>query len=114
MVVSGLALVLACVAFIGYDWMTFRNNTARNLSTQAEVIAANTASAVIFDDPDSAQKSLDVLRFSPNVLSAGIHTADQKAFASYFRPGTSEAPRLPVLPPGQPTAHAFQNRQSWW
>ncbi len=111
MVVSGLALVLACMAFIGYDWMTFRNNTARNLSTQAEVIAANTASAVIFDDTDSARKSLDVLRFSPNIISAGIHTADHKVFSSYFRPGTTAAPALPDLPAGQPTAHAFQSRR---
>jgi len=111
MAVSGMALVLACMAFIGYDWITFRNNTARNLSIQAEVIAANTASAMIFDDPESARKSLDVLRFSPNILSAGIHTTDQKAFASYFRPGTTEAPRLPDLPASQPTAHAFRSRR---
>jgi len=45
MLVSGAALLLACTAFITYDMVTFQANMFRNLSTQAQIIGSNTASA---------------------------------------------------------------------
>src|SRR4029077_6654326 len=83
MLVSGTALLLACVAFIGFDWVTFRVNSARNLSVQAQVIAANSAAAVLFNDPESAEKTLAVLKASPNIISAGVFAADGRPFATY-------------------------------
>jgi signal transduction histidine kinase len=105
--VSAIALLMACAAFIGYDWMTFRSNTVRNLSVQAEVIAVNTASAVIFNDPDSARNSLAVLKGSPNIVSAGIYTSAGKLFATYSRPGVTGVPTLPPIATGQTSAHSF-------
>lgn len=109
MLVSGAALVLACVAFIGYDWLTFRTNAQKNLTIQAELIAANTAAEVIFNDPESAKKTLAVLKSSPGIVSAGVYTLDGKAFATYFRLGAAAAPRLPVVQKGQQAAQSYAN-----
>ncbi len=112
MLVSGTALLLACVAFIGYDWLTFRANTAKNLSVQAQVIAANSASAIIFNDPESARNTLAILRASPSIVSAGIYALDGKPLASYFRSGSTKVPKLPVVPPGQNEAHLFDKNRA--
>ena len=87
MLTSGAALVLACVAFIAYDMVTFRDAIVRNLSTQAQIIGANTASALLFNDPQSAENTLSALKASPNILSAGIYTPDGRLFATYSRDG---------------------------
>lgn len=109
MLVSGTALLLACVAFIGYDWATFRLNAVGNLSVQAQVIAVNSASALIFNDPESAQNTLSVLGASPNIVSAGIYTLDGKAFATYSRPGAGQIPKLPAIPAGRRDLQSFEN-----
>jgi signal transduction histidine kinase len=107
MLVSGTALLLACVAFIGFDWVTFRVNSARNLSVQAQVIAANSAAAVLFNDPESAEKTLAVLKASPNIISAGVFAADGRPFATYQRRKTDQIPKLPTIPEGQSDVQAF-------
>lgn len=85
LLVSGTALLLACSAFIGYDWVTFRQNTVRNLSVQAEIIGANCVTALVFNDSQSAGNTLSALKASPNILSAHIYTLDGRLFAAYSR-----------------------------
>lgn len=95
MLVSGVALLMACSAFIGYDVMTFRTVTLRNLSIRSQVIGSNSVSALIFNDPESAVKTLSALKADPHVLSAVIYTLDGQPFASYLR---SEGDRIPPPP----------------
>lgn len=109
MLASGSALLLACAAFIGYNWMTFRTNMGGNLSVQARLIAVNSAAAVIFNDPESARNTLSAVKSSPNIVSAGIYTADGKPLASYFRTGAAGVPELPPIPKGQTGAQSFGN-----
>ena len=111
MVVSGAALLLACSAFVAYDFFTFRETMVRNLSIQAEMIGSNSASALLFDDQSSAEKTLSALRASPNVLSAGVCTPDGHPFASFDREATQPVPALPALPQGQTETHWFENGQ---
>src|SRR6202048_4299625 len=85
MLVSGAALLLACAAFISYDMVTFRETMVRNLSTQAQIIGSNTASALLFNDPQSAENTLSALKAAHNILSARIYTPDGQLFASYTR-----------------------------
>src|SRR5437016_2705439 len=85
MLVSGTALLLACTAFIIYDIVTFRANMFQNLSTQAQIIGSNTASALLFNDQKSAENTLAALRASPEILSACIYTPDGLPFATYSR-----------------------------
>jgi signal transduction histidine kinase/DNA-binding response OmpR family regulator len=111
LLVSGAALLLACSAFIAYDMLTFRASMVRNLSTQAQIISSNSVSALLFNDPQSAENTLSALKAAHNVLSAGIYSTDGKLFASYSRDAASATPALPALPPGELEIHRFGNKE---
>jgi signal transduction histidine kinase/DNA-binding response OmpR family regulator len=111
MLVSGAALVLACATFIAYDMITFRETTVRNLSTQAQIIGSNSVSALLFNDPQSAENTLSALKAAHNIMSAGIYTADGKLFASYSRDPEGQVPNLPSIPSGQDEIRRLTNRE---
>lgn len=83
--VSGTALLSACVAFFAYDQYTFREDLVRNLAAQAQIIGYNSVSAILFNDPQSAETTLDALRNQPDIIAAGILTLDGRVFAHYSR-----------------------------
>ena len=85
MLVSAAALVLACAAFIGYDLVTFRQTIVRNLSTQAQITGSNSASALLFNDPQASETTLSALKAAPNILSAVIYMPDGQPLATYSR-----------------------------
>lgn len=111
MLVSGAALLLACAAFIAFDMITFRQAMLRNLSTQAQIIGSNSVSALLFNDPQSAENTLLALKAAPNVLSAQVYLPDGRPFASYSRNGGPHNPVLPPIPPGQTETHRIENGQ---
>ena len=84
MLVSATALILACAAFIGYDMVTFRQTMVRNLSTQAQIIGSNSASALLFNDPQAAETTLSALKAAPDILSAVIYMPDGQPLAVLF------------------------------
>jgi signal transduction histidine kinase/CheY-like chemotaxis protein len=111
MLVSGAALLLACSAFFAYDFYTFRASMVRNLSLEAEIIGSNTVSALLFDDPQSAGKTLSALAISPSVMNAAIYQPSGQLFATYARTSGEAPPSLHDLPVGQTATHWFENNQ---
>jgi len=111
MLVSGAALLTACVAFVGYDLATFRAIEVRNLSTQAQMAASNSVSALLFDDPRAAQNTLLALKSATNITSAGIYRSDGRSFAAYRRDQGRQVPALPLVPPGATEAYRFEGNQ---
>ena len=109
LIVSGAALMLACAGFFAYDQVTFREALVRTLSAQVQIIGSNSVSALLFNDPESAENTLSALRSFRNVASAGILTADQHVFATYTRNPGDEILNLPVLTQGQNEAYWFRN-----
>jgi hypothetical protein len=105
MLVSATALLLACAAFIGYDRVNFRETMVRNLSTQAQIIGSNSASALLFNDPHAAEDTLSALKAAPNILSAVIYTPDGQPLASYSRDRNVPIPAPPSIASGQLEAH---------
>lgn len=85
MLVTSAALLLACAGFWTYDYVTFRNGCIRSLSIQSQIVASNSASALLFDDPRSAENTLAALRVSTNIMGARIFTASGQPFAGYSR-----------------------------
>ena len=108
MLVSGTALLLACLAFFSYDLYTFRAGMVRNLSIEAEITGSNAVSALLFDDQRSAQKTLSALANSPSILSAAIYTPDGHLFAGYARDSAYQSLPLLPLPPGKSQVHSFE------
>jgi signal transduction histidine kinase len=97
MLTSTVALLLACAAFVAYDWVTFHRDMAGHHTTLAEAIGANCAAAVIFDDAKAAEKTLAALHAQPHVVAACILTPDRKVFATYTRAaGTQWLPPKPM------------------
>src|SRR5690348_15227690 len=96
LLVSTVALVIACVAFIAYDRYSVRQAMVRSLSSQAQIVGANSASAVTFSDPDSARATLSALGAIPYVRSAGILFPDGTMFAQYRRSEGAEVLDLPA------------------
>lgn len=91
---SGTALLLASLAFIAYDAVTFRGVLMRKLSVQAQIIAANCASALLFNDASAATDTIAALASEPRIISAAIYTPEGSVFATYER-GRAEADPLP-------------------
>jgi signal transduction histidine kinase/DNA-binding response OmpR family regulator len=111
MLVSAAALLLACAAFIGYDMVTFRASILHNLSTQAQIIGSNSASALLFDDPQAAETTLSALGAAPDILSAVIYMPNGRPLASYSRDKNNAIPAPPSLVPGQLEMHLFKNSE---
>jgi signal transduction histidine kinase/DNA-binding response OmpR family regulator len=81
----------------------------RNLSVQAEIIGSNTLSALAFDDPDAAAKTLSALSADPYILSAVLNNSQGRQFASYARPGSGPIPKPPPIPQGKEEEHWIQH-----
>lgn len=93
MLVSGAALLFACAGFISYDIISFRYSRQLNLSIQAQIIGGNAISALLFNDPKSAENTLGALKVDDRILSAGVYNQEGKFFAGYSR-----QPGMPDLP----------------
>jgi PAS domain S-box-containing protein len=108
-VVSAVALLLASGGFCAYDLYSFRLALIRNVSMQAQIIGDNTISALVFNDPPSAEKTLSALRANPNLIYAQIYTRDGQPFAGYWRDRAGEIRALPIIPAGQTQSYWFKD-----
>jgi signal transduction histidine kinase len=104
LMVGGLALVLACASFFGYDLLSFRQSLIGSLATESQIIGANTVSALTFDDQQAATATLSALRNAPHVIAAAVFTSDGVLFASYTREGHAAVSIPPRLAPGEMSA----------
>jgi signal transduction histidine kinase len=111
MLVSGVALLLACAAFFTYDLLTFRAARVRGLTVQAQIIGSNSVAAIEFNDPHSAENTLSALRAATNIIYAGIYTNQGQPLAAYWRDHPESMPALPVIPEGKQEVSQFANDQ---
>ena len=87
MLTTSVALLLAALGFCLYDLLAFRNTEARELSSVADIIGANSTASLQFQDPASGRETLQTLSIDPRVVSAGLYTEEDKIFAAYYRNG---------------------------
>jgi len=107
-VLSGvLALLAGAAALVSYERVTFGYALVRKLSTEAEIIGYNCASAVVFNDPSAAEETLAALRAAPQIISAGVRTKDGRIFAQYSRSPGVVPPRLPEIVEEEGFGHQF-------
>jgi PAS domain S-box-containing protein len=113
MAASAGGLLVASVAFIRTEISTYRLNMVRSLSIQAQIVAANSASALLFADPGAASNTLSALSSAPNVTFAGIYTLAGKPFASYSPSGAGSPLSLPPLAAGKIQSWRFTDSELW-
>ena len=102
---STAALLLACVAFVGYELRTFRGRMVQEVSTLAGVIGENSKAALLFQDPEAAEGTLAALGNEEQIVAAAVYGADGLLFAPYRRPDVTD--HLP-LPDGLGAGHRFE------
>jgi PAS domain S-box-containing protein len=107
--VSAVALLLASGGFCAYDLYSFRVALVKNVSIQAQIIGDNTVSALLFNDPHSAEKTLSALNANPHLMYAQIYTPDGQPFAGYWRDRAGETGVVPVIPPGQTQTYWYRD-----
>ncbi len=98
-VTSAITLLLAGIAFATYGVRRYREDLARELATQADIIGFNVTPALVFRDERAATEILGALRAAPQLLFAGVYTPDGAAFGTYVRAG---------LPPEQAPPSALR------
>jgi signal transduction histidine kinase len=111
MLVSGIALLLACAAFFTYDLLTFRAARVRGLGIQAQIVGTNSVAAIDFNDPHSAESTLAALNAAPNIVFAGIYKLNGEPFAGFWRDKSGKMPPAPTFPEGQMEISWFANHQ---
>jgi PAS domain S-box-containing protein len=101
MVASATALLFAAAAFFAYDLNNARHSLIDNLTTQAQIVGYNCITPLVFNDPQSAEKTLAALQTSPHIIYAGIYTLSGQFFAGYWRKSEKRRKPLPLISPEQ-------------
>lgn len=83
LITSLAVLVLASVALLTHEIHSYRQTAKRTFSTMAELVAANSAAALMFDDTKTAREVLSGLRAEPDVKAAALFDKGGKLYASY-------------------------------
>jgi methyl-accepting chemotaxis protein len=97
MLTSGAALILACGGFAIYETIAVRQSKLVEMMLVGDLIAANSAPGLSFNDPQASEETLAALKTSPHVIAARVYDKNGKAFATYLRPGASRLSALPGL-----------------
>ncbi|NOY45444.1 MAG: hypothetical protein GXP50_08340, partial [Deltaproteobacteria bacterium] len=69
---STISLALAVGLFAWREVRSYRDHASDRLRTLAEVLAANCAAPLLFDDPDAAARTLASLSSQPQVRAAWL------------------------------------------
>ena len=94
---SGLALVVACGAFLLNERISSRKDIEAEVSSLSQVIAANSTAALAFRDRAGAKEILTALRSQPHIVAACIYAKGGGVFARYSR-DPAALDRLPAAP----------------
>jgi signal transduction histidine kinase/ActR/RegA family two-component response regulator len=94
--VSTAALLAAVLGLVLFDVARFRRSSVDEAYALAEVIAENTAAAIVFDDEPAARSTLASVRVRPTVRVACVYRADGSLLASYVRSTASACPVVPM------------------
>src|SRR5579884_3455498 len=85
MLTTSVAVALACVVITAYEGIRFRERSAQEFATIANVLAENGADALKHNDAAAARAILSGLRAEPNISLAGFYSEEGVPFATYRR-----------------------------
>ena len=99
MLVSGAALLLACTAFAGYELTDFRQTLVQRLAIQAQIVGANSVTALLFNDPAAARDTLSALSKAPQREVGGdLHAGGRGVCDVRARQGSGGVPGQTAAP----------------
>jgi PAS domain S-box-containing protein len=91
MLTSSVALLLTCAGFVTFAQIAFRETLVRDITTTAQIIGDNSAAALSFGDPESAEETLKSLAAKSYVAAAAIYDRDGALFGTYRRHADADA-----------------------
>jgi signal transduction histidine kinase/uncharacterized membrane protein affecting hemolysin expression len=83
LITSVAAMILLSGTFFTYEFLTFRKSTVRQLSTLAEITAANSTAALAFENQADAKEILAALKAERNIVAAGLYDRTGKLYSKY-------------------------------
>jgi len=92
MIASGTVVIVASLAMTIGEVLSYRRNLHSEISTLGEIVGANTAAAVTFNDRKAAEETLSALRAQPHILATYLLTNDGEVFAKYTARGAGPDP----------------------
>jgi signal transduction histidine kinase len=99
MIASMAVLAICCLVFITYGYVTSRKNAVRALSVRAQMVAANSTAALIFQNEADATEVLAALSKDPSMSSACVYDKEGRIFATFPADAKDLFPLSPE-PPG--------------
>ena len=90
---NALVLLAVGAALVVNETLSQRKAAQAQLATLANVISANTVSALLFNDLKAAEQNLAVLRAKPDVSYALIDDPQEKTLVEYRAAGLTDAQR---------------------
>ncbi|MGA2248869.1 MAG: CHASE sensor domain-containing protein, partial [Verrucomicrobiota bacterium] len=97
MLVSGIALAVACAAFMIYEQAAARKQMVQALNITAAMTAANSTAGLSFTEADSVAQALKSLSAQPDIVQACVYDKGGRQFARYLRNGAqTNSPAPPV------------------
>jgi two-component system, sensor histidine kinase and response regulator len=87
---SAVALTLHAAVMIASEQAGVRATLQADVGSVADVLGANSAAALVFNDSETAQQTLNSVRFRPSVMAAAVYDRGGARVAYYVRDG--EAP----------------------
>src|SRR5262249_44868560 len=91
---TGACLLLRGIWFFAFDRITFQQSVIHTLVSQAQIVAFNSGSALLFDDQESARTTLSALDSSPDIVAATLVDAQSRTFAEYRRDASAAGEKI--------------------
>lgn len=85
LLINGIVIVIACIAFFVYEYYIFRKVAVENISVIARITAANCTAALAFENTEDATEIIQTLKTEPHIVAAGIYDAKGRLFSKYFK-----------------------------
>ena len=94
LITTFVALLVSVIALLSYEARAYRDFVINDLTTQADILAVNSAPALAFKDPEAADANLALLANRTGIVAGAIYTLDGQLFSSYRQEGREVS--LPV------------------
>ncbi len=85
MCTTTVALLLACLAFMAYDYVAFQDQHVKRLESLGDMIGGASTAALSFNDQPSANEILANMTVQPSLTRVDLLTLSGQVFASYRR-----------------------------
>ncbi|BCO25602.1 hypothetical protein MIZ03_0463 [Rhodoferax lithotrophicus] len=79
---TGLALLIAFILLMVHQYVIGRQQMLEELNTEASIIGANSAAALVFKDFKAAQETLGAVRLTPRITGGALYRLDGERLAA--------------------------------